>query len=110
MCQRSNAQRQDIARTFKTMYGKDLIDNLKSELRGDFEELVLGLMDNPVLYDAQQLYKAMARLGTRENVLIEVMTSRTNAQVFQLKQAYQHAYGRDLEKDLVSETSKSYLN
>ncbi|KAI6176548.1 Annexin [Aphelenchoides bicaudatus] len=105
LCARSNSQRQDIARTFKTMYGKDLVSELKSELRGDFEDLIVALMTNPVQYDAEQLYKAMARLGTRENVLIEVMTSRTNAQIFQLKQAYGHLYGRDLEKDLVSETS-----
>lgn len=74
-------------------------------MHGDFEDLILAIMENPVAYDAQQLYKAMARLGTRENVLIEIMTSRTNAQIFQLKQAYAQIYGRDLESHLVSETS-----
>jgi annexin A7/11 len=87
------------------MYGKDLVNELRSELHGDFEELILALMENPVKYDADQLYKAMARIGTRENVLIEIMTSRSNVQIFQLKQAYAQVYGRDLERDLVSETS-----
>jgi len=105
LCARSNAQRQDIARVFKTMYGKDMIKDLKSELSGDFEDLILALMENPVKYDADQLYKAMARLGTRENVLIEIMTTRTNTQIFQLKQAYAQVYKRDLEDHLVSETS-----
>jgi len=105
LCARSNSQRQDIARVFKTMYGKDLIKDLKSELHGDFEDLAIALMENPVSYDAQQLYKAMARIGTRENVLIEIMTSRSNAQIFQLKHAYQQLYNRDLEHDLTSETS-----
>lgn len=106
------------------MYGKDLLKELRSELHGDFEgwlwielslisclflELILALMTNPVQYDAEQLYKAMARLGTRENVLIEVMTSRNNGQIFQLKQAYKQLYNRDLENDLVSETSECKL-
>lgn len=105
LCARTNDQRQEIARVFKTMYGKDLPKELKSELHGDFEGLALALMELPIKYDADQLYKAMARLGTRENVLIEVLTSRTNAQIIQLKQAYKQIHGRELEDHVCSETS-----
>ena len=42
------------------MYGKDLIQDLKSELSGDFEELVLALMEPSAVYDAKQLRNAMA--------------------------------------------------
>lgn len=42
------------------MYGKDLISELKSELSGDFEDLILALMEPPAKYDAAQLRKAMA--------------------------------------------------
>lgn len=41
------------------MYGKDLMSDLKSELSGDFENLILALMEPPARYDAQQLRKAM---------------------------------------------------
>lgn len=41
------------------MYGKDLLSDLKSELHGDFEDLVLALMERPPVYDAIQLRKAM---------------------------------------------------
>jgi hypothetical protein len=41
------------------MYGKDLISNLKSELHGDFEGLVMALMEHPARYDASQLRRAM---------------------------------------------------
>lgn len=41
LCQRSNAQRQDIARVFKTMYGKDLLKELKSgKFRGEFSDFL----------------------------------------------------------------------
>lgn len=42
------------------MYGKDLISDLKSELSGDFEDLILALMEPPAKYDALQMRKAMA--------------------------------------------------
>ncbi|VDK53517.1 unnamed protein product [Anisakis simplex] len=105
LCARSNAQRQQIATAFKAMYGKDLIKDLKSELTGDFEDLIIALMEPPARYDAQQLYKAMEGLGTKESVLIEIMCSRTNAQIAELKNVYRQMYRNELEKDLIGETS-----
>ncbi|KAK0417513.1 hypothetical protein QR680_013057 [Steinernema hermaphroditum] len=105
LCARSNAQRQEIARSFKTLYGKDLISDLKSELHGDFEDLIIALMQPPAVYDAQQLRKAMQGLGTKESVLIELMCSRTNAQIVELKTTYRQLYGKELEGDLDGETS-----
>lgn len=44
-------------------------------------------------------------LGTRESVLIEIMTTRTNAQIAQVKQAYRQLYGKELEDALEGDTS-----
>ncbi|XP_033108541.1 annexin A11-like, partial [Anneissia japonica] len=55
----SNKQRQKIILDYKTMYGKDLISNLKGEIKGKFEDVVLGLLQLPALFDAYQLRKAM---------------------------------------------------
>ncbi|VDN07022.1 unnamed protein product [Thelazia callipaeda] len=107
LCNRVNFQRQQIATAFKTLYGKDLISDLKSELSGDFEDLILALMEIPSRYDAIQLHKAMEvmGLGTKESVLIEIMCSRTNAQITELRHVYEHMYHRSLENDLIGETS-----
>jgi annexin A7/11 len=105
LCARTNWQRQEISKAFKVMYGKDLLKELKGELHGDFEELILALMEYPAVYDSHQLRKAMEGLGTRESVLIEIMTTRTNAQIYELKNTYRRVYGRDLEHDLIGETS-----
>ncbi|GMS83873.1 hypothetical protein PENTCL1PPCAC_6048 [Pristionchus entomophagus] len=108
LCARTNGQRQEIARAFKTMYGKDLLDDLKSELHGDFEDVILALMERSPVYDARQLRKAMEGLGTREAILIEIMTTRTNAQIDELKYTYKQMYGSELEKDLIGETSGDF--
>ncbi|TKR68491.1 hypothetical protein L596_024468 [Steinernema carpocapsae] len=105
LCARSNLQRQEIVKAFKVMYGKDLISDLKSELSGDFEDLILALMQPSAMYDAEQLRKAMQGLGTTESVLIEIMCSRTNAQIAELRSVYRQLYHKELENDLIGETS-----
>ncbi|KAI0216536.1 Annexin A11 [Lamellibrachia satsuma] len=102
---RSNKQRQEIMLAFKTMYGKDLIKNLESELGGKFETIVLALMKPLPIYDASELNRAIKGLGTDENDLIEILCSRNNAEITEIKAAYKKWYGKDLEKQLMSETS-----
>lgn len=105
LCARTNWQRQEIAKAFKVMYGKDLIKDLKSELSGDFETLILALMEPTAVYDAKELHRSMQGLGTKESILIEIMTSRTNQQIADIRQAYQQLYSRSLEADLIGDTS-----
>jgi len=101
----SNAQRQVISAKYKTLYGKDLIAELKSELGGKLEDAVIALMTPPVLFLARELRQAMKGLGTDESTLIEILC-RTNAEIRAIKEAYETEYkGRKLEKDVVSETS-----
>ena len=45
---------------FKTMYGKDLIRDLESELSGDFRETIMALFKATTYYDAWSLYQAMS--------------------------------------------------
>uniref|UniRef100_A0A0N5AYQ1 Annexin n=1 Tax=Syphacia muris TaxID=451379 RepID=A0A0N5AYQ1_9BILA len=101
----NNAQRQMIRTPYKTKYGKDLVQQLKKELSGDFEEVMLGLMETQTKYDVVQLRKAVKGLGTNEKVLIELICSRTPAELTAIKNEYQNAYGRNLESDVVGDTS-----
>lgn len=100
-----NQQRQQITLTFKTLFGKDLIQDLKSELGGHFEDAVLALMTPSILYLAKELRAAMKGAGTDESVLIEILCTRSNEEIRAIKLAYKNEFHRDLEKDLESETS-----
>ncbi|XP_030835585.1 annexin-B12 isoform X2 [Strongylocentrotus purpuratus] len=101
----SAVQRRQIALDFKTMYGKDLEKNLKGELKGKLETIVLNLLYLPAEFDAHMLRKAMKGLGTDEATLVEVLCTRTNDEVQAIKVAYKKEFSRDLEKDVISETS-----
>ncbi|GAB5567222.1 annexin A6 isoform X1 [Prionailurus iriomotensis] len=102
---RSNAQRQQIRQTFKSHFGRDLMADLKSEISGDLARLILGLMMPPAHYDAKQLKKAMEGAGTDEKALIEILATRTNAEIRAICEAYKEDYHKSLEDALSSDTS-----
>lgn len=102
---RTAKQRLKIALTFKTMYGKDLIHDLKSELSGNFENIAVALLMDNAQFDARCLRNAMKGAGTDEKALIEVICTRSNTEIANIKAAYTAMFHRDLEKDIISETS-----
>ncbi|XP_066469617.1 annexin A6 isoform X2 [Tiliqua scincoides] len=103
--QRSNAQRQEIIKAYKSHFGRDLMADLKSELGGPLAKVILGLMMTPAQYDAKQLKKAMEGAGTDESTLIEILATRNNQEIQAINAAYKEAYHKSLEDSLSSDTS-----
>ncbi|KAF5304951.1 hypothetical protein FQA39_LY09425 [Lamprigera yunnana] len=101
---RSNEQRQEISKQFKTMFGKDLIKELKSELRGNLEDVIIALMLSPVEYYAKQLHKAISGIGTNEKAIIEILGIHRNEEIIAIREAYQQMYGNSLESDIKGDT------
>ncbi|MFH4974033.1 hypothetical protein AB6A40_000742 [Gnathostoma spinigerum] len=108
LCHCNNAQRQMIRTPYKTLYGKDLIKELKKELSGDFEDVIIGLMETPTKYDAVNLHKAVKGLGTKEKVLIEIICSRTNDEIHSVCNEYRDEFGETLEKAVIGDTSGDF--
>jgi annexin A7/11 len=102
---RTAAERQAIALKFKVLFGKDLEADLKSELSGHLEDVCVALLKDAAHFDAWCVRKAMKGAGTDERCLIDVLCTRTNAEIAAIKTAYAETYQRDLEKDIVAETS-----
>lgn len=86
---RSNGQRQEIATKFGDMFERDLVDDLKSELGGNFENVVVALMAEPVEFLCSELNAAMDGCGTSESVLIEVLCTWANGKMQQLVEKYE---------------------
>lgn len=86
---RNTAQRQEIRTAYKTTIGRDLIDDLKSELTGKFERVIVGMMTPTVLYDVEELRRAMKGAGTDEGCLIEILASRTPEEIRRINETYQ---------------------
>ncbi|XP_076837337.1 annexin A2-like isoform X2 [Brachyhypopomus gauderio] len=107
---RTNSQRQSIAVAYHNLTQKDLSVVLKKALSGTLQELMLTLMMTPTSFDAFRLRQAMEGIGTDEEALLEVMCTRSPAHLRDVTVAYKEAYGRYLENDLISETSKEFTN
>ncbi|CAG06242.1 unnamed protein product, partial [Tetraodon nigroviridis] len=108
LVKRSNDQRQQIKKAFQHSSGKPLESALKNALKGDLEDVVLALLKTPAQYDAQQLKLAMKGIGTDEDTLIEILASRNNREILDMKKAYQEEYKKDLEEDVRGDTSGDF--
>jgi len=105
---RSNAQRQLIAKTFEDTTQKDLAAGVKKALAGDLETLLLELLMPSLEYEAHRLQQAMAGLGTDEETLMEILCTRSGKQLQEISAAYTYLYKKDLEKELKGETSGDF--
>jgi hypothetical protein len=75
---RTQKQRIEIKESYKKKFDRDLINDLKSELRGKLEDAIVNLFKDPIEYDVDQLKKSMKGAGTDEDSLIEIICSRPN--------------------------------
>ena len=100
---RSNAQRQKIKEEYKTAYGRDLISDLKSELRGKLEDAMVALFTEPIEYDVDSLNRAMKGAGTDEDAVIEIITSRPNWMLKKIKEKFKQKYNKELESAVKSD-------
>ncbi|KAM4599095.1 annexin A11a isoform 2-T2 [Fundulus diaphanus] len=102
---RSIKQRVPLCRAYKTSYGKDLVKDLRSELSGDFRALVMAMLKSPTELDVSELHDAMKGAGTDEACLIEILSSRSNAEIREINRLYKETYKKSLEEAIKSDTS-----
>ncbi|CAI5444503.1 unnamed protein product [Caenorhabditis angaria] len=108
LCERNNSQVEKIVDLYQEIVGQNLRDVLNDKLSNeddDFKYFILALLDTKPYFEAKLLYKAMKGLGTDEDVIIEILVSRTNEEIYAIRGAYNNLYDQDLIADLKDDTS-----
>jgi len=105
---RTSEEMRLTAAEYKISYGRDLTEDIKDETSGHFEDALVSRLKSRAEYDAYCCHKAIAGAGTDEHCLVEILATRSNAEINALKEAYQSVHGKSLEKDIVNDTSGNF--
>ncbi|KAJ8252505.1 hypothetical protein COCON_G00218170 [Conger conger] len=108
LTKRSYTQRREIAFCYERRVKKDMITALKGALKGSLESVILGLMKSTSQFDASEIRGSIKGLGTDEETLIEMVCSRSDEELQQIKQVYKEMYKAELEKDVSGDTSGDF--
>lgn len=71
---------------------RDLIQHIKSEVSGNFEEGLVAICMGPLDQDCKVLHDAVSGPGTDEEMLNDVLLGRSNADLKAIKARYQATY------------------
>ncbi|XP_042895205.1 annexin A7 isoform X1 [Parasteatoda tepidariorum] len=106
----SNSQRQEIKRKYKSLYGRDLVEDIQAELGGNFEDICVALLMPQIAYLADCFYDALQGLGTDEKCIIEILCTHHNREIEEIKSYFKQKYNKDLEEWITSDTSGHFQN
>ncbi|XP_055353541.1 annexin A2-like [Paramacrobiotus metropolitanus] len=106
LCNRTFKQRQAIAQAYEQRFRKELISVLKSETSGDFEDVIVTLMQSPALNDAIMLHDAVK--GKDHTLLNTIAFTRTNEQLHQIQEVYRSKFNTDAVEDVRKVTNGAY--
>uniref|UniRef100_M4A266 Annexin n=1 Tax=Xiphophorus maculatus TaxID=8083 RepID=M4A266_XIPMA len=108
LAKRNNEQRQKIKAVYESSFGKNLVKSLTPVLRSHLEDVVLALLMPPAQFDAYLLRRATKGLGTDEDVLVEVLATRSYAEIQEIKKVFKQEYQKELEEVIKEETGGDF--
>lgn len=99
------SQRYEIAATYKTLYNKDLVQQLFTEFDGHILDVIQFLFWPTEKMYAREFHDAVQGLGTDEKSLIEMCASLEGYELRRVNGAYIGLYDKTLEEDIKGDTS-----
>ncbi|GBG88888.1 hypothetical protein CBR_g48500 [Chara braunii] len=97
---RTPSQREAIIATYRTLYGRYLLQDIRANLGGIVGQGLITLLQPPAFRDAGWIRKAVTRVPTNENLLREVLCARNNKEIRDIHVAYKEMFARDLYRDI----------
>lgn len=102
-----------IRQAYKSRFSRDLLNDVKSEVSGWFEDGLCAIIRGPLMQDVVLLHGAMNGPGTKEKVLSDILLGRSNADLNVIKDLYRKTYHQSLESavknDLSMKTERHFM-
>lgn len=105
LCSRTKKQLDRVDEIYRERHGRTLREEIEAECSGDYKEFLVYTQMLEEEFDAHQFRKACAGLGTDEDLLIELLTTRTNERIAKAKEYYEGMFDESLTDKLAGETS-----
>lgn len=102
---RTTADMQLVKRAFASLFQRDLVKDFTDETSGKFRDVLLAICQEPADLDAKLVRQAVKGLGTDEDLLSEVICTRTPAELKAAGESYQRQFARNMEGDIKGDTS-----
>ncbi|XP_057433326.1 annexin D8-like isoform X2 [Lotus japonicus] len=104
LAHRNEAQRKLVRLAYEEIYHQDLIQQLKSELSGNFERAICYWTMDSAERDAALINEELKKATPDYKVIIEIACTRTSEELLAVKRSYQLLYKHCLEEDVTSQT------
>lgn len=85
--------------------GASLESKVDSYSRGHYGDVVLQLVRGPLLADVHNVNRAIKGLGTKEDMLNDVLIGRSNADMQAIKAGYLEVFKKSMESDVEADLS-----
>ena len=96
---------QAVDAAYQRMYDISLAELIANETSGDYKRFLTALVTSKAKLDAMAFEKAMHGIGTDDDLLIELVCTRTNAELIAARKAYYKMYDKDLMTTVTNDTS-----
>jgi len=110
ICSKTPKQMVDVNTRFEELYGKSLLERVKSETSGNFQATMLGTIRGPMKELAHSVRYCIKGWGTDDRGLITCLVHLPDFKKAALIKEYQQEFGRDLISDIKGDTSGDYQN
>ena len=110
-CTLSPIELAQVSREYHKLTGHTILQAIDKEFSGDSKKTLRTIVYatlSPSEYFATRIHDAVKGLGTKDQLLIRVLVSRSEIDMPQIKQYYKQLFGKDMYEDVKNDISGDY--
>lgn len=105
---RSNRSLQEASQIYQKKYGRPLRDAISSDTNGDYQKMLLALLQVRAELEAENVRDATSGMGADDTRLMSLIFGKTRSEIRRLADAFQKLYGKPLEEAIRKERRQWY--